>query len=132
MQTNERVERFKAEAAELNRKAGNQSKEGVLQAVGALMMIAGIVVSLIAFLSATGLEADGDIMEMIVLAIAMLAVSVAGAALFLRYSMARFLRFWLLRQMYEGQAHIDQVVEAIGQGGQATGADRTPLQRASS
>ena len=114
LQTNERVERFKAEAAELNRKAGSQSKEGVLQAVGALMMVAGVVVSLIAFMASTGLEAEGDIMEMIVLAIAMLAVAVTGAAMFLRYSMAKFLRFWLLRQMYEGQAHVDQVVSAIG------------------
>jgi hypothetical protein len=33
---------------------------------------------------------------------------------FVRYSLARFLRFWLLRQLYEGQAHIDQVVAALG------------------
>jgi hypothetical protein len=29
------------------------------------------------------------------------------------YSLARFLRFWLLRQLYDGQAHIDQVVSAL-------------------
>jgi len=34
---------------------------------------------------------------------------------FLRYSLARFLRFWLLRQLYEGQSHIDQVVAALGE-----------------
>ena len=43
----------------------------------------------------------------------MLALAVAGAAVFLRYSLARFLRFWLLRQLYEGQSHIDQVVAAL-------------------
>ena len=45
----------------------------------------------------------------------MLALAVVGAAVFLRYSLARFLRFWLLRQLYEGQAHIDQVVAALGE-----------------
>jgi len=30
-------------------------------------------------------------------------LSIAGAALFLRYSLARFLRFWLLRLIYEQQ-----------------------------
>jgi hypothetical protein len=44
----------------------------------------------------------------------MLAVAVTGAAVFLRYSLARFLRFWLLRQLYEGQSHIDQIVGALG------------------
>ena len=42
-------------------------------------------------------------------------VAVTGAAVFLRYGLAKFLRIWLLRQMYEGQSHIDQVVEAIKQ-----------------
>jgi hypothetical protein len=40
----------------------------------------------------------------------MLALAVAGAAVFLRYSLARFLRFWLLRQLYEGQAQVDRLV----------------------
>ena len=43
----------------------------------------------------------------------MLAVTAVGAAVFLRYSLARFLRLWLLRQLYEGQAHVDQVAEAV-------------------
>jgi hypothetical protein len=43
----------------------------------------------------------------------MLALAVAGGAVFLRYSLARFLRFWLLRQLLEGQAPIDAVVGAL-------------------
>jgi hypothetical protein len=39
-----------------------------------------------------------------------------GAAVFLRYSLARFLRFWLLRQLYEGQAQVDQLVAHLGNG----------------
>jgi hypothetical protein len=27
--------------------------------------------------------------------------------------MARFLRLWLLRQLYEGQANVDRVVDAV-------------------
>ena len=45
----------------------------------------------------------------------MLGLAVVGAAVFLRYSLARFLRFWLLRQLYEGQANIDRLVGALGQ-----------------
>jgi hypothetical protein len=113
--TNERIERFKAEAAELNLKAGNTGKEGQLQALGAVMMFIGIVGAFIAYLGATGVSATGDVVEMVVLAITFLTLAVSGAALFLRYSLAKFMRLWLLRQMYEGQAHVDQVVDAIKQ-----------------
>ena len=41
--TNERVERFKAEAAELNLKAGNTGKESQLQTLGVVLMVIGIV-----------------------------------------------------------------------------------------
>jgi hypothetical protein len=51
----------------------------------------------------------------------MLGLSVAGAAVFLRYSLARFLRFWLLRQLYEGQAHMDRLVSTLGNRGTADG-----------
>jgi hypothetical protein len=111
--TNERVERFKAEAAELNLKAGNAGKEGQLQGLGAALMVIGVIGSFISYLGATGAATTGDVMEMVALAVTFLTVAIVGAALFVRYSMSKFLRLWLLRQMYEGQAHIDQVVEAI-------------------
>ncbi|WP_421118710.1 hypothetical protein ACE2AJ_15275 [Aquihabitans daechungensis] len=39
----------------------------------------------------------------IILAVFGLSLAVIGMALFLRYSMGRFLRFWLLRLIYEQQ-----------------------------
>ena len=39
----------------------------------------------------------------IILAVFGLTLSVAGMAVFLRYSIGRFLRFWLLRLIYEQQ-----------------------------
>ena len=44
------------------------------------------------------------------LAIAGLAMSVTGGFLFLRYSLAKFLRFWLLRQAYEQRMAVDEAV----------------------
>src|SRR4051794_9937532 len=111
--TNERVERFKAEAAELNLRAGSTGHEAQLQALGAVLMFIGVLGAFIAYLGATGAGATGDVVEMAALGIAFLAMSVVGSALFLRYSLAKFMRFWLLRQLYEGQAHIDQVVEVL-------------------
>jgi hypothetical protein len=38
---------------------------------------------------------------------------VAGAALFVRYSMTRYMRFWLLRVIYEERAQTDRTVETL-------------------
>ena len=114
MDSKERIERFKAEAAELNLKTGDPSKEGMLQVVGVVLMVVGVVVALLLYSSSLNLDDQRDIQSNMILAIAMLGVSVIGAALFLRYSMAKFLRFWLLRQIYESQSHVDQLSAALG------------------
>ena len=42
-----------------------------------------------------------------------IALIIAGAALFIRYSLARYMRFWLIRMIYESRANTDRVVDAI-------------------
>jgi hypothetical protein len=110
---NDRIERLKSDAAELNvgKSAG---RDGLYQALGAVAMGVGVVVAFVAYQLSLGKDDTRDIESLQVLAVAMLALAVVGAAVFLRYSLARFLRFWLLRQLYESQSHIDQVVAALG------------------
>lgn len=110
---NDRIERLKTEAAEL--KVGTSvGRDGLYQALGAVAMAVGVAVAFLAYQMSLGKDDSRDIQSLQILAIAMLALAIVGAAVFLRYSLARFLRFWLLRQLYEGQAHIDQVVSALG------------------
>src|SRR5688572_13578385 len=109
----DRIERLKSDAAELNVGKG-AGRDGLFQALGAVAMGVGVVVAFLAYQMSLGKDDSRDIQSLQILAIAMLALAIVGAAVFLRYSLARFLRFWLLRQLYEGQAHIDQVVTALG------------------
>ena len=111
---NDRIERLKSDAAELNVGKG-AARDGIYQIVGAVAMGAGVVIAFAAYQMSLGKDDQRDIQSLQILALAMLALAVVGAAVFLRYSMARFLRFWLLRQLYEGQSHIDQVVAALGE-----------------
>jgi hypothetical protein len=115
---NDRIERLKSDAAELNVGKG-AGRDGLYQSVGAVAMGAGVVLAFVAYQLSLGKDDTRDIQSLQILAVAMLALAVVGAAVFLRYSLARFLRFWLLRQLYEGQSHIDQVVAALGERGTA-------------
>lgn len=108
----DRIERLKTDAAELNVTSSGR-RDGLYQAVGAVCMVVGVVVAFVAYQMSLGKEDDRDIQSLVILAITMLALAVAGAAVFVRYSLARFLRFWLLRQLVEGQSHIDQLVAAL-------------------
>jgi hypothetical protein len=112
---NDRIEQLRSDAAELNvRRSG--ARDGLYQAAGAVAMVAGVVVAFVAYQLSLGKDDSRDIQSLQILAIAMLALAIVGAAVFLRYSLARFLRFWLLRQLYESQAHVDQVVASLRPG----------------
>jgi hypothetical protein len=110
-----RAEEFKAEMATLKLRTGGASRERPLLAVGVLLMIAGVVLALVAYSAASNVKVTPgtniDLLnsgEYTPLAIAGLALTVAGGFVFLRYSLARFLRFWLLRQSYEQQVALDR------------------------
>ena len=108
----ERIERLRSDAAALKVGRG-AGRDGLWQALGAIAMLTGVAMSFVAYQLSLTKDDQRDIQSLQILAVSMLALAVAGGAVFLRYSLARFLRFWLLRQLYEGQAHIDQVVAAL-------------------
>jgi multidrug transporter EmrE-like cation transporter len=112
METNDRVERFKAEAAELNLKAGNPNRDSQLQILGVVLMLVGVIGAFVTYSASLNMSSV-DVQSAIILAIGFLTLAIVGAALFLRYALGKFLRLFLLRQLYEGQHHLDQVVDAI-------------------
>jgi hypothetical protein len=114
-QSIDRVDQFKAEIAEMKLKTGRSRAEGLLQILGVILMAAGIAIALGAYAASLNVTAtpgsNVDVLDSnsyTPLAIAGLATSVTGGFLFLRYSLARFLRFWLLRQSYEQRVAIDE------------------------
>jgi hypothetical protein len=111
--TGNRIDQFKSEVTELNLKTGSASREKMFSVLGVLLMIAGIAGAFITFVSSQNLDDPRDIQSQIIFSVAFLTLVVAGAALFLRYSIAAFLRLWLLRQLYEGQANTDRIVDAV-------------------
>jgi hypothetical protein len=114
-ETNERAEQFKAEMAEMKLKTGRSGLENVFQVVGVLLMIGGVGLALGAYSASLNVTATAgsnvDILDSnsyTPLALAGVAMSVVGGFVFLRYSLAKFLRFWLLRQSYEQRVAIDE------------------------
>jgi len=111
-----RIERFRQEVAELKTATNRGTAEQLLLRFAVVLMVAGVLIGFGAFLSSHHSGADvvgqANQRDMIVLALAGVALTIVGAALYLRHSFARFLRFWMLRHLYESHTlPRDEVVE---------------------
>ena len=99
-----RREQFEEDIAAVRIRTGKGEAEQRFMVLGIVGMVAGAVICLVAYFASRGLSDSRDIYTQIILALFGLSLVGAGAAVFLRYSFARFLRFWLLRLIYEQQA----------------------------
>ena len=84
--------------------------------ISVVMMLGGIVLAVGAYMAAQNVKVTpGSNLDVLnsnaymPLSISGLTISVVGGFLFLRYSLADFLRYWLLRQSYEQRVAIDEV-----------------------
>ena len=109
----DRVERFKSEIAAMKLRDPSTARDRQLLRLGVALMVVGVVLGVYAYALSHGTEDALQQRDAIVIALVGVAVTVAGGAVFVRYSVAQFLRFWLARLSYEQQAQTDRVVEAI-------------------
>jgi hypothetical protein len=112
----DRVEQFKTEIAEMRLPDPASGRDRLFLRGGVVLMIAGVITALVGYSmshSTKNLLQQNDAQ---VLAVIGLTVAVVGSALFLRYSFATFMRFWLARLSWEQQAQTDRLVEALGSG----------------
>ena len=115
MLTEDKMDRFRADVADLRLKTGGQGRDNALQIVGAILMVLGVVAAVLLYEASLHQSDTRNIASEQILALGAVGVTVIGAALFVVSALSRFLRLWLLRQLYEGQDHIDQVVQAVRQ-----------------
>ena len=108
-----RVDRFTEEIADMKLPDTASSRDRTLLRVGAALMVVGVGIGIVAYVIGHGTTNPLQQRDAIVIAILGLTVAVVGGAVFLRYSMAQFLRFWLARLSWEQQAQTDRVVEAV-------------------
>jgi hypothetical protein len=122
---NDRIERFKADVASGQLKtSGNSAAEKGLAALGVVLMIVGVVLSIGMYVQSSnegvGKGTTNEILiaqmnqnQELTLAVAGVGLVFLGAALFLRTALMRFWRFWMLRSLYQSRADLDEIVAAI-------------------
>jgi hypothetical protein len=98
-----RTESFKQEVKVLKIKDPNAGNDKAFMTGGLVLMAAGIIVSILGYVVSHGTTSSLTQNDAVTIAIIGVGVTIAGAAIFLRYSLAQFLRFWLARFIFEAR-----------------------------
>ena len=96
-----RADRFVRELAELKIPDPAAARAGLWLRLGGLLMAAGLVLGALAFPLAHATDSSLAQGDALAIGLGGIAATVVGGALFLRYSLTGFLRFWLARQSFD-------------------------------
>ena len=110
----DRVQNFTKEIAEMRLRGARADRERLLLVVGSLLLVAGLALAVAGGFQASGTQVLGDQVAFLATGTLLgLALVIVGTALFARYSIARFMRFWLVRLVHEHRSETDRVVDAL-------------------
>lgn len=88
--------------------------EGILLKIGLILPVIGVILIVIAYWNASGSKYVADQVPMLISGgILGIGLAIIGVGLFIRFSLARLLRFWLARMVVEQQTQTDRVVDAL-------------------
>jgi hypothetical protein len=121
----DRVDEFEAELARLRIRASSPTTEQRLLVAGLAAMPIGVLLIVVGYIGASGTtDFSSQVPYLISGGVLGLGLIIVGAVLFLRYSLARYLRFWLLRLIYEERTRSEQQVAALDRLGELMVRDR--------
>jgi len=110
IESQDRVEQFKQEIADMKLRDPATGRDRLWLGLGVAGMVAGVALGIISFAMSRSTRDPASLNDALTVGLAGIAVAVVGAALFLRYSVASFLRFWLARLIYEQKAQTDRML----------------------
>jgi hypothetical protein len=96
-----RLARFERDLEEIGHRTSRHDRRYVV--AGLVAMAAGIAVAVVAYATSTSQSDTRDVISSVILAAVGLSIVIAGGAVFVRSSLTEFLRFWMLRMLYEQQ-----------------------------
>ncbi len=111
IESQDRVEQFRTEIAEMKLRDPATGRERLWLYLGIALMALGAALALSAYLISHQTTNPLVQNDAVTIGLAGVTTAVIGGALFLRYSIASFFRFWLARLIYEQKAQTDRLLE---------------------
>jgi uncharacterized membrane protein len=110
----ERLEAFRSEVAEVRIGGANPAKwERAGAILGPLLALVGLVLAVVAYSTAQDATNFETIHRQQVFSAVAVCVTLIGAVLWLRVSITRHQRWWMIRQIHEQRAQTDRIIAAL-------------------
>ena len=109
----DRLARFEEEVGKLKVTGGAANPERLGSAWGVGLVIVGFVISFISWWSAYNAGNFESINRSAIFALIGVGVSLVGTVIWIRNSMTRYLRYWIIRIVYEQREQTDRLIEAL-------------------
>jgi dipeptide/tripeptide permease len=113
IESSERVQEFKTEIDAMKVRDPSAGRDRVWLRLGIALMVVGLGFVIFAYFMSHGTSNPLTQNDAVTVSLIGVTLAIVGGAVFLRYSLAAFLRFWLARFIYEQQAQTDRVVEKL-------------------
>jgi len=111
--TSPRLQEFQSQVDDLRLTGGKVNPERMAVRGAIALFAIAVVLGLVAYFTSTSASDARDQNDMIILALVAVVIALGAAALFVRASLTRYFRYWLVRLVYEDRANTDRLIEAI-------------------
>jgi hypothetical protein len=108
-----RLAQFEAEVAKLKVTGGGANPERLGAQWGIGLTVVGFVVGIIAWFSAKDSSDVNTILRSQIVAVIGIGLAVVGIVIWARNSLTRYLRYWIVRLVYEQREQTEQLVQAL-------------------
>jgi hypothetical protein len=108
-----RLAQFEDEVSKLKVTGGGANPERLGAQWGIGLTIVGYVVAIIAWFSAKDSADVNTILRSQIIAVIGIGISVVGIVIWARNSLTRYLRYWIIRLVYEQREQTEQLVKAL-------------------
>ena len=106
-----RLAQFESEVTKLKVSGGGANAERTAERFGIGLIVVGFVVAVISWWSAYNASRFEDIHRAAIFAGIGIGIALVGAIVWLRNSMTRYLRYWIIRLVYEQREQTDRLLD---------------------
>ena len=111
--SSERLTEFQDEVAKLKVTGGGANPERLAERWGIGLTIVGFVIAALSWLSAYDANNFADIHRSAIAAAIGVGIAIVGIVIWIRNSMTRYLRYWIIRLVYEQREQTERLIEAL-------------------
>lgn len=111
-----RLAQFEAEVAKLKVTGGGANPERLGSRWGIGLTVLGFVVAIISWFSALDAHGDGAAVSALraqIFGLIGIGIAVVGVVIWVRNSLTRYLRYWIIRLVYEQREQTEQLIQAL-------------------